>query len=79
MAAGIRRSHPRRALVPALSQRARAARLATAYRGDVGNAPLLALSKRAQHIQSDETVRKAHLRHGHDGPGGTLNPWDIAR
>jgi hypothetical protein len=53
--------------------------LAVAYRGDVGNTELLALFKRAQVMQSAETNRKAHLQHGHEGPGGTLTPDQIER
>jgi hypothetical protein len=53
--------------------------LAIAYRNDVGNAELLALFKRAQVIQAAETNRKAHLQHGHEGPGGTLTPDQIER
>lgn len=53
--------------------------LAQAYRADIGDQPLLALFKRAQDIQALETVKKAHLQHGHEGPGGTLRPQDIER
>jgi len=40
---------------------------------------LLALYRKAQAIQTVETNRKAHLQHGHEGPGGTLTPSDIER
>ncbi len=40
---------------------------------------LLALYREAQRIQTEETNRKAHLQHGHEGPGGTLTPADIER
>jgi len=40
---------------------------------------LLALYREAQAVQSLETNRKAHLQHGHEGPGGTLTPSDIER
>jgi len=49
----------------------------------LGRAPaepdLLALYREAQAVQSLETNRKAHLQHGHEGPGGTLRPTDIER
>jgi hypothetical protein len=51
--------------------------LRVAYRNDVGNAALLALFRRAQATQALATNRKAHLQHGHEGPGGTLRPEDI--
>jgi len=53
--------------------------LRTAYRADVGNAALLALFREAQATQALETVKKAHLQHAHEGPGGTLRPEDIER
>jgi hypothetical protein len=53
--------------------------LAEAYRLDVGNRELLALFVRAQDAQARETNRKAHLQHGHEGPGGTLTPQDLER
>jgi len=40
---------------------------------------LVALYKRATRIQAVETNKKAHLQHGHEGPGGTLRPEDIER
>lgn len=40
---------------------------------------LVALYRKASRIQSIETVKKAHLQHGHEGPGGTLTPEDIER
>ena len=53
--------------------------LDAAYRLDIGNSELLALYRRAQETQSLETNRKAHLQHGHEGPGGTLAPGDVER
>ena len=53
--------------------------LDAAYRLDIGNAELLALYRRAQETQALETNRKAHLQHGHEGPGGTLRPGDVER
>ena len=53
--------------------------LRVAYGNDVGNSALLALFKRAQATQALATNRKAHLQHGHEGPGGTLRPEDIER
>jgi tetratricopeptide (TPR) repeat protein len=53
--------------------------LREAYSSDIGNAELLALFKRAQATQALETNKKAHLQHGHEGPGGTLQPGDIER
>jgi hypothetical protein len=53
--------------------------LREAYADDVGNNELLALFKQAQATQALETNRKAHLQHGHEGPGGTLRPEDIER
>jgi len=53
--------------------------LREAYRADVGNPELLALFKRAQQVEALETNKKAHLQHGHEGPGGTLAPEDIER
>jgi hypothetical protein len=53
--------------------------LQEAYSEDVGNAELLALFKKAQDAQALATNRKAHLQHGHEGPGGTLLPEDIER
>ncbi|HEY5541047.1 MAG TPA: hypothetical protein VIL41_06305 [Coriobacteriia bacterium] len=53
--------------------------LAQAYRLDVGDAQLLALFKRAQSTQSLETNGKAHVQHGHEGPGGTLRPEDVVK
>lgn len=53
--------------------------LRAAYRDDVGNTDLLDLFKEAQATQALETNRKAHLQHGHEGPGGTLRPEDIER
>ena len=53
--------------------------LGVAYAHDVGNAALLELFKRAQATQALASNRKAHLQHGHEGPGGTLRPQDIER
>lgn len=53
--------------------------LRLAYRADVGNEPLLALFRRAQEIEALATNRKAHLQHGHEGPGSVLRPEDIER
>ena len=53
--------------------------LREAYAGDVGNPELLTIFKRAQAEQALETNRKAHLQHGHEGPGGTLAPEDVER
>jgi len=40
---------------------------------------LVALYRKATRIQALETNKKAHLQHGHEGPGGTLRPEDIER
>ena len=53
--------------------------LALAYRNDIGDAQLLALFRQAQDLQSLNTVIKAHLQHGLEGPGGTLKPSDVQR
>jgi len=53
--------------------------LDTAYRLDVGNTQLLALDHKAQDEQALASNRKAHLQHGHEGPGGTLQPQDVER
>ena len=53
--------------------------LRLAYRDDVGDQPLLALFRRAQEIEALATNRKAHLQHGHEGPGSTLRPQDVER
>ena len=53
--------------------------LGDAYARDLGNLELLAQYKLAQETQALETNRKAHLQHGHEGPGGTLRPEDIER
>ena len=50
-----------------------------AYRNDIGDAELLALYHEAQDVQSEATNRKAHLQHGHEGPGGTLTPDQLER
>jgi len=46
---------------------------------DESNTQLIALYKRASLVQSLESIRKAHLQHGHEGPGGTLRPQDVER
>lgn len=51
--------------------------LGEAYRDQVGDRALLADFRRAQELQALETNRKAHLQHGHEGPGGTLAPGDV--
>jgi hypothetical protein len=53
--------------------------LDAAYRLDIGNQALLALDHKAQEAQALATNRKAHLQHGHEGPGGTLRPQDVER
>ena len=53
--------------------------LQEAYAQDTGNSELLALFKNAQAAQALATNRKAHLQHGHEGPGGTLRPEDVER
>ena len=55
------------------------ATLDIAYRLDVGDPELLALDHQAQDEQALATNRKAHLQHGHEGPGGTLRPQDVER
>ena len=40
---------------------------------------LLDLYHRAQEALTLDTNRKAHLQHGHEGPGGTLRPQDVER
>lgn len=53
--------------------------LDVAYRHDLGDQELLALYRRAQETQAAATNRKAHLQHGHEGPGGTLTPSQVER
>jgi hypothetical protein len=53
--------------------------MAAAYKDAVGDPELLAYFKRIQDALTLETNRKAHLQHGHEGPGGTLRPSDIER
>lgn len=53
--------------------------MAATYKLDVGNQEMLAFFKRIQDELALETNRKAHLQHGHEGPGGTLKPSDIER
>lgn len=50
-----------------------------AYRHDIGDQALLALYHQAQDTQALATNRKAHLQHGHEGPGGTLTEQQIER
>ncbi len=51
--------------------------LRQAYRRAVGDAELLGLFKRAQEVQAIATTKKAHLQHGHEGPGSSLTPQDV--
>jgi hypothetical protein len=53
--------------------------MAQAYRDAVGDAEMLVWFKHIQDVLTLETNRKAHLQHGHEGPGGTLKPGDIER
>ena len=53
--------------------------LSTAIGHTLAEPDLLALYHRAQDTQTLETNRKAHLQHGHEGPGGTLLPTDVER
>jgi hypothetical protein len=53
--------------------------LGEAYRLDVGDKELLALFKQSQAQLDYDSNRKAHLQHGHEGPGGTLRPQDLER
>jgi hypothetical protein len=53
--------------------------LADAYKLDAGNAELLALLRKAQDALGATTNLKAHVQHGHEGPGGTLRPQDLQR
>jgi hypothetical protein len=53
--------------------------MAVTYKEAVGNAEMLAFFKRIQAELALDTNRKAHLQHGHEGPGGTLGPSDIER
>ena len=53
--------------------------MAEAYRDAVGDAEMLAYFKHIQDVLALDTNRKAHLQHGHEGPGGTLKPSDIER
>jgi len=55
------------------------AALDIAYRNDIGDEQLLALYHKAQDTQALATNRKAHLQHGHEGPGGTLTEQQIER
>lgn len=40
---------------------------------------LVELYRLAQETETAETNRKAHLQHGHEGPGGTLDSKDLER
>jgi len=53
--------------------------LDAAYRLDIGDSGLLAFYHHAQDVQALQTNRKAHLQHGHEGPGGTLTPGQVER
>lgn len=53
--------------------------LDVAYRNDIGDAALLALYKQAQETQALASNRKAHLQHGHEGPGGALKASQVER
>jgi hypothetical protein len=53
--------------------------MAATYRDAVGDPVLLAWFRKVQDALSLDTNRKAHLQHGHEGPGGTLKPSDIER
>ncbi len=53
--------------------------MTTAYRYAVGNKKYLAYFVKLQDDLTAATNRKAHLQHGHEGPGGTLRPQDIER
>jgi hypothetical protein len=53
--------------------------MAAAYKDAVGDPEMLAWFRKMQDALSLETNRKAHLQHGHEGPGGTLKPSDIER
>lgn len=55
------------------------AALDLAYRHDIGDQELLALYHKAQDTQATATNRKAHLQHGHEGPGGTLGAQQVER
>jgi hypothetical protein len=51
--------------------------LQEAYRLDVGDQELLALFKKSQEQLNINSNYKAHVQHGHEGPGGTLRPEDL--
>jgi hypothetical protein len=53
--------------------------IAAAYRDAVGDPVLLAWFRKMQDALALNSNRKAHLQHGHEGPGGTLKPSDIER
>ena len=53
--------------------------MTAAYQDAVGDPEMLAYFKRIQDALALQTNRKAHLQHGHEGPGGTLKPSDIER
>ena len=53
--------------------------MAEAYKDAIGDPEMLAYFKHIQAVMALATNRKAHLQHGHEGPGGTLKPGDIER
>jgi hypothetical protein len=53
--------------------------MAEAYRDAVGDPQMLAWFKKVQDALALDTNRKAHLQHGHEGPGGTLTPGAVER
>ncbi len=53
--------------------------MAEAYKYAVGNQVYLTYFTKLQDEWAAATNRKAHLQHGHEGPGGTLAPKDIER
>jgi hypothetical protein len=53
--------------------------LKDAYLADRGNRPLRELLREVNLAIGDRDAAKAHLQHGHEGPGGTLRPEDVER
>jgi hypothetical protein len=53
--------------------------MAVTYKEAVGDLEMLAFFKRIQAELALDTNRKAHLQHGHEGPGGVLAPSDVER
>jgi hypothetical protein len=53
------------------------ATLAAAYRDAVGDQEILTFFQHVQDVLAVDSNRKAHLQHGHEGPGGTLRPQDV--